>query len=233
MHSVIRRLQAAKRVFCACPPASPATCDLNRALVALLLIVGAAHLQAAPAPATANPAAVPQPAGTKTADVPDVAARAAAVAAQTATAAPLAGADCRIDIRGNAKGSISRASMACSGGRVVVGMQPQLLAPFKGNFRGVVQDDECARPWCLIRFCGNTTVGINNSTIEGVMTARAPDLEKVLCIRHSSRVVLRNCVISNNNATAVEVVHDAWLQVLGSTLADNTGDNLSGGISNI
>jgi hypothetical protein len=82
----------------------------------------------------------------------------------------------------------------------------------------------------LIRFCGNTTVSIKQSSIKGVMTAQAPDLEKVLCIRHSSRVALQNSVISSNNATAVEVAHDAWLQVLGSTLAANTGNELSGGV---
>jgi hypothetical protein len=159
-----------------------------------------------------------------------VAPKAAAVAAKVAKAAPLAGADCTIRITGDSQGGISRASMDCSGGPVRVGVHSQLLGPFQQSFRGVFWDPECARPSCLVLFCGDTTVSINNSTITGVLFAGAHVAHAVLCVADSTQMELRSTSISSNNATAIVVGDNAELRVLGSTLAANIAYGQPGGV---
>jgi hypothetical protein len=121
--------------------------------------------------------------------------------------------------------------MDCTKAYVTVGAHPQLLAAFKPNFDGVVLDTKCARPWCLIRLCGNTVVSINNSTISGVTTAKAPDLRAVVCVGDNAHVVLRDSAISSNGATAIHTAQQASLHVVGSTLTANTGQGAPGGIA--
>ena len=173
-----------------------------------------------------------------TAAFADAAPRATAVAAQEATAAPLTGAHCHINIEGNAEGGILQASMDCNGGPVRIGAHPQLLAAFKQSFQGVKMDaietdpdgSRCAIPLCLIRFCGNTTVSISNSTLTGVSNLRAPELLAVVCLGHNTRMLLRNTSISRNNATAVVTAMQSWLHVSDKTMSANTGYGQPGGV---
>jgi hypothetical protein len=205
-----------------------AALHLLRALGVLLLLAVAATLHAAtPAPTAA--ATVPSTSGAFT----DVAPRAAAVAAKAAITAPLTFVECLIDIRGDSKGGISTASMKCTGSwlsLVKIGVHPRLFQPFKQSFQGVVWDPRCAVPECLITFCDNTTVGVKDSIISGVTSDKAPQLEAVVCVVGSTRVVLRNTTVSSNKLTAVIAWHEARLHVLGSTLVGNTGYSAPGGI---
>jgi hypothetical protein len=121
--------------------------------------------------------------------------------------------------------------MQCSGDPVVIGAHPQLLGAFKPSFQGVVWDDECAKPSCLIRFCGSTSVNINNSTISGVHYPRVFGVPRaVVCGVDSTLVVLRNSSIRRNGASEVLAAYQAQLHVLGSTLSDNTAYGTSGGL---
>jgi hypothetical protein len=113
---------------------------------------------------------------------------------------------------------------------VRIGVQPQLLSGYHQGFTGVTLDDGCARPACLIRFCDNTTIGINSSTITGVRRVNATGLKAMICVVGSTRVVLRNSSISSNDATAAITAQQAWLHVFGSTFAANTVYDLAGGI---
>lgn len=155
------------------------------------------------------------------------------MAAQEATAALLAGADCRISVVGDPQGGISRASMDCTGGPVRIGVHPQLLGALKQSFHGVVWDAGCSLPACLIRFCGNTSVSISNSTITGLSTVKAPELLTVVCLAERTCMLLHNTTISNNNATAVAAVGKAQVHVCSSTLAGNTGYGQSGGVTSL
>lgn len=222
-------------------PCCPPRLFMCRVLGVLLLLTGTASLQAAPPAVTAPLTARAAGAGTSEEAVPDaastaaaVATRAATVAARAVTAAPLAGADCIISIAGDSQGGISRASMECSGGPVRVGAHPSMLGAFRQSFRGVGWDPECARPTCLVRFCGNGTVSISismtNSNITWVAFAGARAANAVVCVVNSAQMALHNTTISSNNATAIVVAGEAQLHVDGSILADNTAYGQPGGV---
>ena len=201
----------------------------------LLLLMGAAALHAA-IPADTSPAAAGAAvleADARVAAATQAAAAATAAAAAQAAAPPVTAATCKINIAANPQGAISKASMECSGGPVTIGVHPQLPGLIKQGLRGAVWDSECARSLCLIRFCGNTSVSISNSTVTGVSNITLPGLLTVVCLAHDTRMVLRNTSISSNKATALVTAGQSWLHVLNSTIAVNNGYTQPGGIMSL
>jgi hypothetical protein len=132
---------------------------------------------------------------------------------------------CVISILGsgseNQTDTIQSAAWECEGGAVVAAVHP-VLRPFVPGFKGVRLDPRCAKPGCLISFCGDSisspAVNIRDSSLTDFTTRR---IHSMLCAVNSSSLTLNSSTVSKNYARAVYGTDDADINVHNSVITDN------------
>lgn len=138
-------------------------------------------------------------------------------------------ATCRIRIQGSGiPGGISKASVECTGGPVLIAVNQQ-LETFQGGFQGFQRDSRCGNTACLLTVCADTRLVITNSSITGV-TGR-PWLRAVLCVAGGAALTLQGSNITNNDARVVAASGRASVFVRASRLIGNTAGSIGANYS--
>jgi hypothetical protein len=117
--------------------------------------------------------------------------------------------------------------MECSGGSAAVTVAAdKLLRVFKPGFKGVVWDDMCGIPGCLLTFCGSTRIVILDSSISGINSRQ---IDAVVCAVDATSLTLQRTNVTHNNATALAAFNQSRVVVSASWLAHNVGHRYSAG----
>jgi hypothetical protein len=117
--------------------------------------------------------------------------------------------------------------MQCSGGTAAVTVAvDKLLRGFKPGFKGVVWDDACDMPGCLLTFCGLTRAVVADSSISGINSRH---VDVVVCAAGSAELTLQRSNVTHNNATAMAAFNQSRVVVSVSRLAYNVGHKYNGG----
>lgn len=163
---------------------------------------------------------------------------------------------CQITIKGGATSGISSASMRCTGAPVTLLVDKQLFVRYTHAFKGVDLLHQRASD-CLLKFSGDRHAAIVDSFIQGVNSARLPQLNSALCASDNSilqvermhivhnkgvrgldvqgraRVVLNASWIEGNTAqdggAGIRALHNATVVVNGSKVANNLASDAAGG----
>ena len=134
---------------------------------------------------------------------------------------------CRINIRGTPSGTISAASMVCSGGTAsVMVAADKLLSGFRPGIKSVVWDEECGLPGCFLTFCGSTRVVVAESSISGI---QGKHIDAVVCAADTVVLTLQSSNVTHNNATALAAFNQSRVVIAASRLAHNVGYIYNGG----